>query len=196
MEEKVKVKTGIFGGSFNPPHIGHLAIANYLCEFGGLDEIWFMVSPHNPLKKHSSLMADELRLELMQLAIVDYPKFKVSDFEFSLPRPSYTLNTLTALQRTYPDREFTLIIGADNWHLFHNWKDSEIIKSTFPIIVFPREGYHIDKSTLPGSIILADSPIIEISSTFIRKSINLGKDVRFFLPPAVYERLMAEKQSN
>lgn len=109
-----KLKTGIFSGSFNPIHIGHLALANYLCEFGEVDEVWFVVSPHNPLKKPADLWPDELRLRLVQLAIGDYPYFHASDFEFHLPRPSYTIHTLDCLKKAYPDREFHLIIGSDN----------------------------------------------------------------------------------
>lgn len=189
MEKKSKVRTGIFGGSFNPPHIGHLAIANYICEFEDLDEVWFMVSPHNPFKQESELMDDELRLKLMHLAVEDYPRFKVSDFEFSLPRPSYSINTLEKLKEKYPDRLFTLIIGADNWQVFNKWKDADKIIDSFDIFVYPRKGYEIDKQSLPENVKLSNAPIIEISSTFIRESFNEGKDVRFFLPEKVYKEL-------
>lgn len=141
MEKKIKIKTGIFGGSFNPIHIGHLALANYLCEFNNLDELWFLVSPHNPLKSQEDLLDDNLRLELTKLAIEGYDKFKVSDFEFNLPRPSYSINTLNKLKEAYPEREFVLIIGADNWKFFDKWKDSKKILSDFSIIVYPRMGY-------------------------------------------------------
>lgn len=124
-----KTKTGIFSGSFNPIHIGHLALANYLCEFEGLDEVWFMVTPHNPFKKQADLWSDELRLQLVQLAIEGYPRFRASDFEFHLPRPSYTVHTLNRLKEVYPEREFQLIIGSDNWKVFDQWFESERIVS-------------------------------------------------------------------
>lgn len=111
------MKIGLFSGSFNPVHIGHLALANYLCEYEGLDELWFIVSPHNPLKEEEQLMDDELRLKLVKLAIDGYSKFRASDFEFHLPRPSYTIHTLDQLKQTYPEHVFYLIIGSDNWAL-------------------------------------------------------------------------------
>ena len=118
-------KTGIFSGSFNPIHIGHLALANYLCEYEGLDEIWFMVSPQNPLKTKAELWSDELRLQLVELSISDYPRFRASDFEFHLSRPSYSVYTLEKLRETYPNREFYFIIGSDNWERFERWYQSE-----------------------------------------------------------------------
>ncbi len=184
-------RTGIFGGSYNPIHIGHLALANYLCEYGDLDEIWFMVSPQNPFKAFSSdLWDDNLRLELVKLAIEDYPKFQASDFEFHLPRPSYMVNTLQKLSETYPDREFTLIIGADNWISFPRWKDAETILNNHRLIVYPRPGYDIDKSSLPTNVRIVETPLLEVSSTFIRNSIKQGKDIRYFLHPKVWEKIV------
>ena len=183
-------KTGIFGGSYNPIHIGHLALANYLCEYGDLDEIWFMVSPQNPFKAHSSdLWDDQLRLELVRLAVEEYPKFHASDFEFHLPRPSYMVNTLEKLREAHPDREFTLIIGADNWASFPRWKDADIIMANHPLIIYPRPDYEIDESTLPANVRLVNTPLLEVSSTFIRESLAQGKDVRYFLHPKVWERI-------
>ncbi len=183
-------KTGIFGGSYNPIHIGHLALANYLCEYGDLDEVWFMVSPQNPFKAHSSdLWDDQLRLELVRLAVEEYPKFHASDFEFHLPRPSYMVNTLEKLREAHPDREFTLIIGADNWASFPRWKDADIIMAHHPLIIYPRPGYEIDESTLPANVRLVNTPLLEVSSTFIRESLKQGKDVRYFLHPKVWERI-------
>ena len=183
-------KTGIFGGSYNPIHIGHLALANYLCEYSDLDEVWFMVSPQNPFKAHSSeLWDDQLRLDLVRLAVEEYPKFHASDFEFHLPRPSYMVNTLEKLREAHPDREFTLVIGADNWTSFPRWKDADIIMAHHPLIIYPRPGYEIDESTLPTNVRLVNTPLLEVSSTFIRESLKQGKDVRYFLHPKVWEKI-------
>ena len=184
-----KESIGIFGGSFNPIHIGHLALANYLCEFGDLDEVWFMVSPQNPLKKDSKLWDDELRLELARLAVEGYPKFKVCDIEFQLPRPSFTINTLNTLQEKYPDKEFTLIIGADNWSLFPRWRAADEIIARHKVLIYPRPGFPINENELPSSIRLVNTPLLEVSSTFIRESLEAGKDVRYFLHPKVWERV-------
>lgn len=190
-EESIK-KVGIFGGSFNPIHIGHLALANYLCEFSHLDEVWFMVSPQNPLKRNDKLWDDELRLELARLATKDYPKFKVCDIEFQLPRPSYTIHTLNALKEAYPGHEFTLLIGADNWRLFPHWKASDEIIAHHKVLVYPRPGYEIGENELPPSVSLVHTPLLEVSSTFIRESIEAQKDVRYFLHPKVWERIATD----
>lgn len=186
----MKLKTGIFSGSFNPIHIGHLALANYLCEYEGLDEVWFMVSPHNPLKEQADLLPDELRLELVQLAIEGYPKFRTSDFEFHLPRPSYTILTLDKLKQAHPEREFCLIIGSDNWALFDQWREPERIVSENRVLIYPRPGFPVDEKQLPHHVHLAASPLLEISSTFIRQALAEGKDIRYFLHPAVYHNLL------
>lgn len=182
---------GIFSGSFNPIHIGHLALANYLCEYGDLDEVWFMVTPHNPLKEENELMDDKLRLKLVQLATESYPKFRASDFEFHLPRPSYTVHTLDALKRTYPQHTFHLVIGSDNWRLFHRWYESERIIAENHLLVYPRPGYPVETASLPQNVRTVSSPVFEISSTFIRRAMEEGKDVRYFLHPAVYAELQS-----
>lgn len=191
------IKTGIFSGSFNPIHIGHLALANYLCEFEGLDEVWFLVTPHNPLKEKADLWPDEFRLKLVRAAIEDYPKFKASDFEFTLPQPSYTINTLNALSRHYPDRKFHLIIGSDNWLTFNRWYKADEILANYPLIIYPRPGYSVDfdsRANLPTNVVLSQAPVFDISSTFIRGSLKSGHDIRYFLHPSVYRIIKEQYQ--
>lgn len=180
-----KIQIGIYSGSFNPVHIGHLALANWLCEFAGLDEIWFLITPHNPMKKRNELMEDRLRYELVEASIAGYSKFKVSDIEFTLPQPTYTIDTLRHLQKSHPEHEFHFIMGADNWLSVDRWKESEALISGYPILVYPRKGYHINIPENRPNVRMVNAPLIEISSSFIREAIKEGKDVRFFLPEVV-----------
>ncbi|MBK5721117.1 nicotinate-nucleotide adenylyltransferase [Dysgonomonas sp. Marseille-P4677] len=182
---------GIFSGSFNPIHIGHLILANYIVEFTDIDEVWFLVSPHNPLKSEEELSSEHIRMEMTELALTKYPKIIACDFEFSMPKPSYTINTLNALRKQYPEYCFTLIIGADNWNVFESWREYDKILENYKLKVYPRLGSRI---TIPNKfrdkVEALESPIIEISSTFIRDSISEGKDVRAFLPDEVYDYII------
>lgn len=185
----MKKRIAVYGGSFNPIHIGHLALANYLCEWGEVDEVWFLISPQNPLKIIRDLLPEELRLDLVRAAIADYPCFKASDFEFHLPKPSYTYRTLEALKKEYPDFEFILLMGADNWLIINQWRNYEEIIAENRILIYPRLGYSISESALPSTVRLINAPVFEFSSSAIRQALREGKDLRFFLPPSVYERL-------
>lgn len=185
---------GIFSGSFNPIHIGHLILANYITEFSDIDEVWFLVTPQNPFKENEDLLDEDLRLEMTELAVKDFNKIKVSDIEFNLPKPSYTINTLNVLEEKYPDCNFSLIIGADNWEVFALWKDYEEILEQYKIYVYPRLGHSVAMlSKYKKKVEVLDSPIVEISSTFIRNSLRKKKNVKAFLPEGVY-RYIEEKQ--
>lgn len=186
----MKKKIAIFSGSFNPIHIGHLALANYICEQNWVDELWFMVTPHNPLKSIEYLLPDSDRLEMVKLAIHNYPRFKASDFEFNLPQPSYSINTLNKLREVYPDYEFFLVIGADNWAVFDKWKSADDIIHNYNLLIYPRPGYKIDNEKLPHQVHYINTPQLEVSSTFIRNSFKEGKDMRYFLHPAVYQYII------
>ena len=165
------MRVGLFSGSFNPVHIGHLALANWLCAFDEVDEVWFVVSPRNPFKEGQELMDDHLRLRLVQLAIGDYPRFRASDVEFGLTRPSYTIHTL-------------------NWAGFPRWREAERILAEHHLLIYPRPGYPVEASSLPPHVRLTQAPVLDVSSTFIRQALAEGRDVRYFLHPAVWEALL------
>lgn len=185
------MKIGLYFGSFNPIHIGHLIIANHLVEHSNLDQIWFVVTPHNPFKKKSSLLDNYQRLEMVYRATKDYTKLKPSDIEFNLPQPNYTINTLTYLQEKHPDYNFSLIMGEDNLKSFHKWKNYELILENHHIYVYPRisKGHVETRFDNHKKIHHIDAPIMELSSTFIRKSIKAGKNVQPMLPQYVWEYL-------
>ena len=189
-----KKQVGIFSGSFNPVHIGHLILANYMLEFTYLDEVWFVVTPQNPLKEIDSLLEEKIRLEMTRLAVKDFDRLLVSDIEFDMPKPSYTIETLTKLKAENPGLEFTLLIGSDNWVKFPRWKDNERLAKEFKILVYPRLGEDVLINGLhTENVRLVDAPVVEISSTFIRESIRAGKDVRAFLPNRVYDYILSNK---
>ena len=181
---------GLFFGSFNPIHIGHMAIANYILEFTELSEIWFVVSPHNPLKNKESLAPDYHRLEMVKLAIGEHTKFKASNIEFSLPKPSYTINTLSFLSEKYPQKKFALIMGADNMKGIEKWKNYELLLEHYSIFVYPRPNIAVDVSKSGGNIKITDAPLMEVSSSFIRSAIKNKKDIRYFLNEKVYEYIL------
>ena len=184
--------TGIYGGSFNPIHEGHVCLAKALAESDFVDEIWLLVSPQNPFKVDADLLDDELRLHLARLAVADVPGVEVCDREFSLPRPSYMYNTLTALSAEHPDREFVLVIGADNWSRFPHWFRGQDILSTYRVIIYPRPGFVVEEK-LPSRVTLADTPLLDISSTGIRRRIAEEPDYDGEgLSPVVWEEIRAK----
>lgn len=192
-------KIGLFFGSFNPIHIGHLILANYILEYSDMQELWFVVSPQNPFKDKKSLLNDHNRLDMVELAIKNYPKMRASNVEFSLPTPSYTIDTLTYLQEKYPNVSFSLIMGEDNLGSLHKWKNYELILKNHQIIVYPRiveQGRNTEAfeslrlTTLKHeNIQQIKAPVIELSATEIRTMIKEGKNVRPMLPPEVFDYL-------
>ena len=185
------MKIGLYFGTFNPIHVGHVIIANHLVEHSDLDEIWMVVTPHNPHKKKSSLLANHHRLELVYLALQSYTKIKPSDIEFKLPQPNYTINTLAHINEKYPQHEFSLIMGEDNLKSFHKWKNFELILDRHSIYVYPRVTDKDDETTLYNHLKINEvaAPIVEISSSFIRKGIKENKNMRPLLPHKVWEYL-------
>lgn len=183
----IQRKIGLFFGSFNPVHIGHTAIANYMLEFTDLDEIWFVVSPHNPLKEKKNLLNDFERLEMVNLALENDFRLRASDIEFRMPQPSYTIDTLTYLHEKHPHNQFCLIIGGDNLSSFNKWKNFKTILKYYPIYVYARPGFEKSDFTEEGDIRFYDAPQMDISSSFIRQGIKEGKDLRYFMTPKVWE---------
>ncbi|WP_430399619.1 nicotinate (nicotinamide) nucleotide adenylyltransferase [Flavobacterium sp.] len=183
------MKIGLYFGTFNPIHIGHLIIANHMSEYSDLDQIWMVVTPHNPHKKKNTLLDDYHRLEMVHLATGNFPKIKPSDVEFKLPQPNYTVNTLVHLQEKFPKYEFSLIMGEDNLNSLHKWKNYEVILQNHDIYVYPRlKSGEIDSQFKNHpKIHRVDAPIVELSSTFIRDSIKKGKNVIPMLPNKVWE---------
>jgi nicotinate-nucleotide adenylyltransferase len=181
------MKVGLFFGSFNPVHVGHMVIANYMLTYTDLDRVWFIVSPHNPLKQKNTLLDEKQRLQMVQLAIGDNTKMKASDIEFKLPQPSYTINTLAYLKEKYPKSEFVLIMGSDNLESFHKWKNAEEILKHHELYVYQRPENRKAALMNHKKVKFFDAPLMELSSTAIRTAVKEKKDVRYFVPPAVWE---------
>lgn len=182
-----KIRTGIYGGSFNPIHNGHIAIARAMLDCDAVDEVWLMVSPQNPLKQSADLLDERLRLDMTRRATADIPCVTACDYEFHMPRPSYMWHTLQSLSRDYPDREFTLLIGADNWQVLDRWYHADDIIAHYPIRIYPRRGYDIEASTLPHNVKLVDTGLYDVSSTMVRERIRRGEDVSQLIPASIIE---------
>ena len=184
-------KVGLFFGTFNPIHIGHLIIANHMAEFSELDEVWLVVTPHNPHKKKNTLLEDTHRLAMVRIATEAYLKLKASSIEFDLPQPNYTVNTLAVLEEKYPDKEFCLIMGEDNVKSLHKWKNYEVILERYPIFIYPRISENLERDAnlileKKASVTLINAPIVELSSTFIRKNIAINKNIKPMLSKNVW----------
>jgi len=182
------MSTALFFGSFNPVHTGHTQLAEYLIDKGIADEVWFVVSPCNPLKNQADLLDEYIRLDMLILAIQHHPKFKACDIEFDLPVPSYTIDTLHALSAQYPDKQFTLMIGSDNSLVFDQWKNPQQILTEYPVLVYPRSGFDFSEvAALYPQMQLLKTPYFNISSTQIRAALAQKKDVTNWLHPSVYQ---------
>ena len=184
-------KTGLFFGSFNPVHVGHMILANFMATRTGLEEVWLVVSPQNPFKKRSSLARDHDRLHLVKLAIGDTPRLKASDVEFGLPKPSYTVDTLAVLREKHPTRAFSLIMGSDNIATLHKWKNADIILRDYDIHVYQRPGYPAGDLADHARVTVYDAPLMHLSATYIRAVVKEGKSVRYLVPDAVATEIEA-----
>lgn len=187
------MKVGLFFGSFNPVHVGHLMIAQYMVEYTELDEVWLVVSPQNPLKEKSNLVNVYDRLEMCKLAVGDHSKIRVSDIELKLPQPSYTTTTLSYLYERYPEHQFALIMGEDNLNSLPRWKNYEVILKDYQIYVYPRAKEVVSPLLNHGSVHRTNAAIFEISSTFIREALKARKDIQFFVPELVIEFMEAKQ---
>jgi nicotinate-nucleotide adenylyltransferase len=183
------MRIGLFFGSFNPIHVGHMVLANYMASFTDLEQVWFVVSPHNPLKEKSSLLNQNQRLHMVNLAIGDNDKLKSSNIEFGLSQPSYTINTLAHLKEKYPQHTFSLIMGEDNLESFTKWKNYEEILKHHKLYVYPRPNSNSGDLKSHPNVIMTNAPLMDISSTIIRQAIKEKKDVSFFVPQAVWQYL-------
>lgn len=190
-----KRKIGVLGGSFNPVHVGHILLADYLVQFSTLDEVWLMLSPLNPLKVHdgNNMVSDSLRLDMLEIACSGHAGIIPCAIELTMPRPSYSIDSLGLLSSRYPKYEFHLIIGSDNWNIFDKWRDWQTIIRRFRPIVYPRPGYPVDSASVPEQVTLTEAPVFDISSSFLRKAIAEGHDMELFLPSGVWEYIKSNK---
>ena len=186
------MRIGLYFGSFNPVHTGHLIIANHLRNESKLDELWLVVSPQNPFKNTRTLLNEQHRLHLLRLATEDDKFIRVSNVEFKLPRPSFTINTLTYLKEQYPTREFAVIMGSDSFQNFPSWKNAEAIARDYPIYIYPRPGFGIE-NPLNANITIVEAPLLQISSTHIRELIGKGKSIRYLVPDVVREEIDSQQ---
>lgn len=182
---ELRKRIAIFGGSFNPVHVGHIALARSVVQQQLADEVWLLVSPQNPLKQQADLLPEAQRLALARKALVNEDGVEVSDFEFHLPRPSYTWNTLQALSSAYPEVDFSLLIGADNWALFHRWAHPVDILAHHKLWVYPRQGIVVDEASLPAGVCLIEAPLFPFSSTGIRNLVRKGESIHGYVPQAI-----------
>ena len=182
------MKIGLFFGSFNPVHHGHLIIANHIAMTAGLDEVWLVVSPQNPFKRSASLLNENHRYHLVQLAIEGEKKLRASNIEFKLPKPSYTIDTLAYLAEKYPKHRFSIIMGSDGFQNLDKWKNAETIVKNYPVIIYKRPGFEVENK-LRASITVADAPMLEISSTHIRYMLKQGMSIRYLVPDIVKEEI-------
>ena len=180
-----KKMIGIMGGSFNPIHIGHLLLADYLVQFGGLDSVWLMLSPCNPLKCGLDAAPDHHRFRMLQIACSETQGVKPCDIELSMPRPSYSIDSLRKLAELHPEAEIHLVIGSDNWLIFDRWREHQAILKEFSPIFYPRPGYPVDSTSLPEGVRLVEAPVFEISSTFLRSAIRDGHKMDPYMPAGV-----------
>ena len=183
---------GIFGGSFNPVHIGHMMLASYLTQWGYADEVWLTLSPLNPLKDAAELLPDIKRLAMLSIAAKGAEAIDICDIELSMPKPSYTIDTLRVLAERYPEYRFKLIIGSDNWQIFDRWRSAQQILDDFGVLVYLRPGYPVDKRHIDGMEVV-DAPMAHVSSTFIRQAIAKGRNMNYFLPAGVYKYILDNK---
>lgn len=184
------MKIGLYFGSFNPIHIGHLIIANHLLNESGLERIWFVVSPQNPFKNATGLLNEYDRLHLVQKSIEHDVRLKASEIEFSLPKPSYTIHTLAYLKEKYPEHSFSLIMGSDSFQNIGKWKNADVIIKNYPILIYKRNGFDVD-NTWNATIQVTETPLIEISATYIRDLIKKGKSIKYLVPSVVEEEILA-----